>query len=460
MTKRNQPRKQRVKNTIARQRSGQGSQYDFGTEQTPQAVWMSPLQQDQFAVTLYETDWAAKKIVKIPVDDMLRDGWRVTGIDEEQVGLMDLAQGQLSMLEVFRQAMRLERLVGGGAIYLGVSDGETDPAVPLNRKNLGRGSLKFLNALPRSRVASVEWNLNPLSENYGRPEHFIINGQRVHRSRLVLFKGDPLLPVPDGTIASSAWTRTDGFGQSVLIAIWDDLARATGSRQAAYQMVQRASVFLAGMDLEALEGTKQGQVAIEAMKSIVNQINVYRGAVYDKQPGETAPPITTLATQFGSVPELVMSFLQVLSAASDIPATRFLGQAPGGLNATGESDLENYYGRLESQRTQDLLPKLLPVVQLVAISTFGSLPPGLGVEFDPLWSLSEVEEADVRSKNIDNVVKLTDAGMLTPEEGLDELQKRDAIMVTPSGDDLGTGQAVDEPPAAQSLSDSIGQMLQ
>lgn len=42
-----------------------------------------------------------------------------------------------------------------------------------------------------------------------------------------------------------------------------------------------------------------------------------------------------------------MSFAQ-LQRGLDILATRFLGQAPGGLNATGESDLQNYYNMIDA----------------------------------------------------------------------------------------------------------------
>lgn len=437
MAKRNQPRRQRAQNSFRRD-SGLGTPpYDFGTLNLPARMVFTPLQQDQFCVRLYHTDWAAKKIVSIPVDDMLRDAWSITGIpDDVAARLMDATQ-RFNVLNVVRQALRLERLVGGAAIYLGVSDGQSDPSIPLNDDSIQRGGLKFLNCIPRSRVTQIDWNQDPLSPLYGRPEHYYINGQRVHRSRLVIFDGDPLLPVPDNNIAPIEWIRRDGFGQSVLLTVFDDLTRATGSRQAAYQMVQRASVFIAEMDLEGLGGTEAGQQAIAQMSAIVNQINAFRGAVIDRQPGATSPAISTVATQFGSVPELTMSFLQVLSAASDIPATRFLGQAPGGLNATGESDLENYYGRLESDRTNRLEPQLMRITKLLSLSEFGQVLPDMDLEFRPLWSLSEVEEAGVRKANIDNVNALVDRGMLTDEEGLEELLARDVLMVTPSGDDLG-----------------------
>jgi phage-related protein (TIGR01555 family) len=180
--------------------------------------------------------------------------------------------------------------------------------------------------------------------------------------------------------------------------------------------VERAGIFFAQMDMTDLQGSTEGEAKLQAMRDVVNQINAYRGAVFDIGPGaQGLPPISTLTPNFGSVPELVMSFLQVLSAASDIPATRFLGQAPGGLNATGEADLENYYGRLEGERTQTLVPQ---IKQFLAVLTRSALGQSVDVDvtFEPLWSLSAKEEAETRSIDAATLVSLSDAGIITTDE--------------------------------------------
>jgi phage-related protein (TIGR01555 family) len=51
----------------------------------------------------------------------------------------------------------------------------------------------------------------------------------------------------------------------------------------------------------------------------------------------------TKSASFAQLPEVLDRFLQIVSGAADIPATRLLGQSPAGMNATGESDLRNYY---------------------------------------------------------------------------------------------------------------------
>jgi hypothetical protein len=101
--------------------------------------------------------------------------------------------------------------------------------------------------------------------------------------------------------------------------------------------------------------TNEGDAKVEMMQDIMLQLSTYKGALINS---DTNSPtnIETISPNFAAVPDLIDKFLAVLSAGSDIPATRFLGQAPGGLNATGESDLENYYGRLTSEQTFKLKP--------------------------------------------------------------------------------------------------------
>lgn len=442
--------KTQVKNNVGRF-SGIGSEHDYGQYQEPATVRLSPFQQDKFVVDLYFSDWAAAKGICIPVDDMLRDGWKYEGLDDDQASLLATFSDSLSVLEKFKQAMRLERLIGGCVIFMGIDDGAKDPCEAVNFAALGKGCLKFMNVIPRTRVTNTVLDYDPLSPTYGEPLTYWVNGIQVHRDRLILFKGDPLLQVPDSSIMPSQWLRNDGFGVSVLMPLLDDLTRATGSRQAAYQLVQRASVFLFQADTMDLEATKQGQSALKKMQDIVNQINLFRGAVVDTQPGQAAP-ITTISPSFGSVPELVMTFMQVLAAAFDIPGSRYFSQAPGGLNAgDGGTSLENYYGGLESKRKQELRPRLMKWLKVAGPSVLGDSYSAVNIDvtFEPLWSLSELEQSQIRTADVANVIAMMGAMLLSDAEALEELKLRDAIKVEVDAiDEELTGDDVTADPAA------------
>lgn len=451
----------RVENARNERFSGAGTQYDYGTEnRTGPRQWINPLDLDREMLTLYKQDWAARKIVSIPVDDMLREGWKLKGLAPDQLAKLEQADKRFQVLDTFRKAMRLERLFGGAAIFMGAVDGEMNPAIPLEPSRVELDGLKFLNVVPRSRISRTEFNTDPTKAGYGRAEWYWIQGNRVHRSRLILFKGDPLLDVPESTIALTTADRMDGFGDSVLLPILDDLARATGSRQAAFQLVQRAGVFFASVEESLGTGSEADDARWQQLRDIVNQVNAFRGAVFETTPGQTSAPLSTISPTFGSVPELVMSFLQVLSASGDIPATRFLGQSPGGLNATGESDSENYYGRLASEQKQKLEPQLQQLYQVLIPSTLG---PGINtlavdIEFPELWSLSEKEQAEVRKIDAETINICTTGGWMTTDEAAKESNARGITETELAGTpDMTTPDeaALLNDPAAPPLADSL-----
>lgn len=47
----------------------------------------------------------------------------------------------------------------------------------------------------------------------------------------------------------------------------------------------------------------------------------------------------------------------MLSALTNIPQTILFGRSPAGMNATGESDFENYYNFIERIQKQDVKEK-------------------------------------------------------------------------------------------------------
>ena len=131
---------------------------------------------------------------------------------------------------------------------------------------------------------------------------------------------------------------------------------------------------------------------------------------------------------------VVVGILQVLSAASDIPATRFIGKAPGGLNATGESDRENYYNSIAAKQNHRLKPqlnKLLPVLGPSVLGNEFDLRQ-VSIDFPKLWNLNELDESTVRVNDTTNLVSMTTAGIISSAEAEAEARERGVLIVEPS----------------------------
>src|SRR5690606_27381746 len=98
------------------------------------------------------------------------------------------------------------------------------------------------------------------------------------------------------------------------------------------------------------------------------------------------------SASFADLPALMQELSLAICGAAEIPATILFGRSPAGMNATGESDMQQWYDRCETYRQNSIKPKLDRM--LFAIQ-------GAAVEysFANMWEPSEKEKAELR-KNL------------------------------------------------------------
>ena len=377
----------------------------------------------QYALWYY-TSWEAQKIVNIPVDDALREPFKLVGMEDADAALVMAVYDDLGAHDRLKRALYQERMLGGSVVFLGARQAENvEPDKPLDYATVDKGDLRFLNTLSVDRITRATYCVDPFSKDYDTPIAYRISGMETDVSRLLVFDGSPVFSRDSATILQGFRVNPSGFGESKLAALYDTLVRMTGTQQGAYQLVNMASVILAKCDnLMSLQagGSADGQLA-----DIVNQISIYRAAMLTGKDME----ITQHSASFGSVPELVMTFAQLLSAASDIPATRFLGQAPGGLNATGDSDLENYYNMIAAYQKGHIKKQLIKLFDVLCPSVLGKekwaqIRATFDIEFVPLWNLNKKEQSEVDKNYCDMISGLFTAGIISVEQAVDELVKR------------------------------------
>ena len=389
-------------------------------------------------VRWYYTDWAARKVVDIPINDAFRVEPQLKGMDEDTTEALLKYQEAMGGRDKLRKAATQERLLGGSLVLLGIRQQDDDVSIPLDYEKIDKGDLVFMNVVSVEKISQVEYETDPFSPMFNTPKYYMINGRKVHISRLIVFDGNPLFNIASMNILQNFRFNPAGFGESVLTTLFDSLVRFSGTQEGAYHLVNMASVLLVKCDrLLELQSTNLGDRAIEALNRMAEQISIYRAGIMQGKDME----ITQHSATFGSVPELLQTFAQILAAGSDIPATRFLGQAPGGLNATGESDLENYYNNIASWQNIRLKPRELQMYDIMGRSCFGrekwlELKPGFDIEYAPLWNLSETEQATVDRTRAETIDLLANAGYLSREKALDELKARKIFVTDIEAEDM------------------------
>jgi len=373
---------------------------------------------DAVLESLFNDDDLAKRIVnKIP-RDATRRGFRLRleGADDDEsveVNRALMAQmHELGAMSKLREAWIWGRLYGGGAIYLGVDDGQA-PEQLLDETKITR--LAFLNVLRRPQLKIAKRFEDVTAEHYGEPEIFevrrsdvtgaamINTGTFIHASRLIIFEGT-LTATAVNQRADSWWP------DSVLQCVHDALRQTATSWQSVAHLISDASqgvLKIANLvDLIATNGQEELRTRIQMMDLARS---VCRSLLIDAD----RESFERVATSFAGLPEMMDRMMQRVAAAAEMPVTLLFGKSPAGLNATGESDIRGWYDTVADAQTDVLKPRLERLVRILMnasdSATGGSEPDSWTIEFKPLWQPNELEQATILKLKADTHVALVTA---------------------------------------------------
>ena len=158
----------------------------------------------------YRGDWIARKGVDIPAFDSCRE-WRSWQMDRDDIGKVETLESKLMIQQKTMRTMQRARLYGGGALVIGVDDGQTQDK-PLAMDKVREGSLKFVHSVSRFDLTPGRTVRDINSEYYGQPEYYEQTGAgvgtiRFHPSRVIRFLGNTIL---------DDFNSADGWSDSVL----------------------------------------------------------------------------------------------------------------------------------------------------------------------------------------------------------------------------------------------------
>ena len=213
------------------------------------------------------------------------------------------------------------------------------------------------------------------------------------------------------------------WGASVVESIFDELRKRDNVSWNIAQLTFMANIRVLKMQdlgqlLAATDNESQAELlrTLEAQNMLLNNMGM--------QVMDAADGLETHQYTFGGLADCYQQFIMDISGAAEIPVTRLFGRSPSGLNATGESDLQNYYDMIAEKQESYLRPILNKVLPPFIISTLGNLPDDFDFEFDPVAEPSDKERADLAKCGTDNVVAAYNAGLISQRTALKELKQQ------------------------------------
>lgn len=377
---------------------------------------------DNYALlnSLYRDNWVVQNVVGIIPDDMTKKWFALAGaVGPEHLKELDRVQRVTALRERVNEGLRWGRLYGGAAGLIMIRGQEGMLGQPLELESIYPGIFQGLYILDRWQGVVPGMELvfeggEPVPAYYSITDARGNTVAKVHHSRLVRFTGRDL-PFLE-RVAELYW------GESEVEALYNDVVKHDNVAANMAALTFRANVdTMEVQNLDQLFSVTSGEQqrrfwnvmqAQSVMKSNFGMQLVNRG-----------DQIKNTQYTFTGLQEVYDSMCLDLSGASRIPVTKLFGRSPAGMNATGESDLRNYYDYVDTLREAKLRPILEKLLPVLAMSAWGAVPDGLDITFPPLWTPTAAEVAEIALKKAQAIRDTFQAGLFRADTAQRELKK-------------------------------------
>ena len=376
---------------------------------------------DNYALlnSLYRDNWVVQNVVGLMVDDMLREWYKPKGtITPDMQDALDRLERETRIRDRLNAGLRWGRLYGGAAGLIMVR-GQEDLEKPLDLELVYPGSFKGLYILDRWMGITTTNGLifeagEPVPEYYSVTDARGRTVARVHHSHVIRFTGRELPEIERQ--AEMYW------GESEVEALYKEVvAHDNVSANMA------ALTFQANINTMEVPGLEQlfSIGASQAQKRFWNtmQAQSVLRSNFGVQLVEKDTKLTNTQYSFAGLQDVYESMALNLCGASHYPMTKLFGRSPAGMNATGESDLRNYYDYVDSQREAKLRPALQKLLPVLAMSAWGYIPDDLDFSFPPLWTPTAMETAEIALKKAQAIRDTFQAGLFGADTAMKELKK-------------------------------------
>lgn len=345
---------------------------------------------------MWRSSWLCKRIIKSKVDDSCRE-WREfdfeDGDTKPRIDALCKAEKDMHVVAKFVEAQYWSELYGGALMVMGTSDVKKpeDMMLPLDPTTVKKDGLKWMHVLDRWRCsagADVERDLT--SPNFGLPQSYQISDTSliVHHSRVIRFNGEKL--------PYYSWTANAMWDDSAMQHVMDSLSDCDAVTQGIASMVFEANVdVLTAKGIETLLTTKDGVEKIRQrfllameMKSNTKTLLINEGDTYEKK-----------SNNFANLDKVLEKIQDNVCGASETPRSRLFGTSPGGLNSTGDNEMNMYYENIKARQVHKQGPKVDQFDEIFVRSVLGTMPDDFSYKWRPLQHVGDSEQSTIDYQN-------------------------------------------------------------
>lgn len=381
--------------------------------------------QYELLTVLYRENWIAKRIIDMPCEDMTREWYSIsTELKQNLIDKIKKIEAKHNVKAEITSALKWARLYGGSLALIVLKGQEDMLDEELDYGMIMPGSFKGLLVLDK--VTGISPSIELVEDmddpDFNLPMYYDVpieayggRSIRVHHSRVLRFIGRELPPQEE--ILENYW------GASELEHMYEELQKRNATSANIAQLVFQANIRTMKMaDFGEVFGTgnnkniQEAQKTIEAQNRLMTSFGLH---LIGKDDTVETHPYT-----FSGVSDVYESFMLDMAGAAGIPATKLFGRAPQGMNATGESDMKNYYESISQLQERQLRPALEKLLPVMCMSVFGAIPNDMEIVFEPIDTVGPEQRAQIMSQFTGTIVDAMSGGLIGRKTALEELREQ------------------------------------
>lgn len=374
----------------------------------------------QTLTSLYRDNWIVQNVVSTIPNDIIRKWYEIkSAVNPEYLDSLKQLERRTRIREKIKAAMYWGRLYGG-AVALMLIKGHDDMSEPLDLETVLPGTFQGLTVLDRWSGVYPEGELvdDPDDPDFGLPMYYTIRDDqtliaRVHHSRVLRFIGRELPWLEQ--LAETYW------GESEIESVYTDVVRRDNVAANIAGLTFRANLTTMETDgLDQLLGSGNTEMQRRFWNVLASQsIMESNFGIRAINKGDV---VHNWQYTFTGLPEVYDRIMMDVAGAARTPVTKLFGRSPAGMNATGESDMRNYYDYIDGLRETSfraVLEKLLPVM---CMSAWGQIPDDLDIDFPPMETADAKEVAEIARSKTAAIIEAYNVDLIDKATALQELQ--------------------------------------
>ena len=331
----------------------------------------------------------------------------------DKITELEQAFRELRIQDIIRKGIEDDAFYGTGQILINIKGADVKMPMVIDPRTIKKDSLEsFKNVDPIWTTPLMYNALDPSQKDFYNPTGWWVMGQHWDATRMLRIV---TRPVPD--IFKPAFNFS-GISLSQLVEPYVNNWLRT--RQSVSDLINNFSVLSlkTAMD-QVLTGGDDGTSLFARIKLFTATRSNKGLMLLDKDREE----LEQLAVPLGGLHELQAQAQEQMCTASREPAVIMTGVSPSGFGNVAEGEMSAWRDWIRANQEAHARKPIETILKIVQLSMYGSIDPDIGIQFNPLYQMTEEQISTIQTNDSIRAGNLIDRGVIDAQEERERLAR-------------------------------------